>query len=390
MKRRVLLASLPLLGLAACAPDGGETEEKTAASPVENAEPVLVGERAELIDYTNVRLPLEMIPMIVVDPGWSSAPQQLDGIFLGYREEETHLRFLAVDQDGTVLWQADRPLDCTGFALTRGAEDTPVAVLADLGATSLTGYDLRTADTLWGPLEVPGPLVGPGLVHTASADGGSRTSLSGATGETLLREVDLDGGRLLGEHLGTAVQLAGSELRGSGADGEELWSLPLPDGIEPSEARLLDGIDTVTSFAVVADQHGHGAAIDLGAGEVIAPESTAVARDHTVEMTVVVSGTTVRGLEDDGTEKWTHEDPEPLRLVSAGAWLAYAVRPEEGSLVVLDTGRGGMVQPYDVDQEGPLAVPHVFSAEGAAAVRAKEQHFLVTTELDEEYGLREG
>lgn len=388
MKRRALLVSLPLLGLAACGPEEGE-EEKATAAPVENPEPVRVGEQAELIDYKNVRLPLEMIPMIVVDPGWSAAPQQLDGIFLGYREEATHLRFLAVDQDGTVLWQADRPLDCTGFALTRGAEDTPVAVLADLGGTSLTGYDLRTADTLWGPVQVPGPLAGPGLVHTASADGGSRTALSGATGATLLREEDLDGGRLLGEHLGTVVQLAGSELRSSNADGEELWTLSLPDGIEPSEARLLDGIDPAISFAVVADEDGHGAAIDLGGGEVITPEATAVARDHTVEMTVVVSGTTVRGLEDDGTEKWTHEDPEPLRLLSAGAWLVYAVRPEEGSLVVLDTGRGGMVQPYDVDHEGPLAVPQVFSVDGAAAVRVEEQHFLVTTELDEEYGLRE-
>ncbi|MDN6400776.1 MAG: hypothetical protein L0K01_10035, partial [Brachybacterium sp.] len=64
-------------------------------------------------------------------------------------------------------------------------------------------------------------------------------------------------------------------------------------------------------------------------------------------------------------------------------------RPEEGTLVVLDTNHGLMVQPYDVDRTGPLAVPQVFSADTAAAVRREEQYFLVTTEFDENFGLRE-
>ena len=403
MRRRDVLATLPLglLGLAACGPEESGPESPAAAPPVEHTEPAAVGERAEVVEYTELRLPLEMTPMVVVDPGWTAVPLQLDGIFLGYREEEAHLRFLAVDQDGTVLWRADRPLSCTGFVLTRGPEDAPVAVLADLAeatgdelpATTLTGYDLRTAEPLWGPAAALGPQAAPGLVHAAPTDqpmgeGGPRTALSGATGEPLLRDEDLVGGRILGEHLGMVVHLAGSELRASGADGEELWSIPLPAGIEPSRARLLGDIDPTTSFAVVTDQDSHGAVVDLADGRVIARDANAVARDHVLETTVVVSGTTVRGLEDDGTEKWVHEDPEPLQLLSAGERLAYAVRPEEGTLVVLDTNRGVMVQPYDVDQEGPLAVPQRFSADSAAAVRVQEQHFLVTTEFDEEYGLR--
>ncbi|GLI32406.1 MULTISPECIES: PQQ-binding-like beta-propeller repeat protein [Brachybacterium] len=403
MRRRDVLAALPLglLGLAACGPEESGPETPTAPPPVEHTEPVQVGERADVVEHTELRLPLEMTPMIVVDPGWTAVPLQLDGIFLGYREEEAHLRFLAVDQDGTVLWRADRPLSCTGFVLTRGPQGAPVAVLADLAeatgdelpATTLTGYDLRTAEPLWGPVGALGPQAAPGLVHAAPTDqpmgeGGPRTALSGATGEPLLREEDLAGGRILGEHLGTVVHLAGSELRASGADGEELWSIPLPAGIEPSRARLLGDIDPTTSFAVVTDQDSHGAVVDLADGRVIARDANVVARDHVLETTVVVSGTTVRGLEDDGTEKWTHEDSEPLQLLSAGERLAYAVRPEEGTLVVLDTNRGVMVQPYDVDQEGPLAVPQRFSADSAAAVRVQERHFLVTTEFDEEYGLR--
>ena len=156
MRRRGFLVGLPLglLGLGACGPDGGEPAAPTPAPPVEHTGPVLLGERAEVVEHTEVRLPIEMTPMIVVDPGWTSTPLELDGIFLGYREEETHLRFLAVDQDGTLLWRADRPLTCTGYVLTRGAGHSPVAVLADLAAPAegalstmtLTAYDLRTAE----------------------------------------------------------------------------------------------------------------------------------------------------------------------------------------------------------------------------------------------------
>ncbi|MDN5900378.1 MAG: hypothetical protein L0H74_09955 [Brachybacterium sp.] len=405
MRRRGFLAALPLglLGLGACGPEGGsEPAGPAPAAPVEHPEPVQVGELAEVVEYTEVRLPLEMTPMVVVDPGWTAAPLELDGIFLGYREEEDHLRFLAVDQDGTVLWRADRPLGCTGYVLTRGAQKAPIAVLADLAApdqdgttaTTLTAYDLRTAELLWGPARAPGPQAAVGLVYSAPTDqamgeGGPRTALSGVTGEMRRGEADLADGRILGEHLGSLVRTEGSELLVSDAEGEELWRSPLPAGVEADRARLLGTIDPTTSFAVIGDQDSPGAVIDLADGRVVAEEANAVARDHVLEITVVVSGTTVRGLEDDGTEKWTHEDPEPLELLCAGERLAYAVRPEEGTLVVLDTNHGLMVQPYDVDQTGPLAVPQVFSADTAAAVRVEEQYLLVTTEFDEDFGLRE-
>ena len=92
-------------------------------------------------------------------------------------------------------------------------------------------------------------------------------------------------------------------------------------------------------------------------------------------------------MDAEGTELWRHVDPEALRLVSAGERLSYALRPEEGTLVVLDTLQGMMVQPYDVDRSGPLGVPEVFSAEAAVAVRiSEEQVHLVTTELDMDFG----
>ena len=48
-----------------------------------------------------------------------------------------------------------------------------------------------------------------------------------------------------------------------------------------------------------------------------------------------------------------------------------------------------MVHPYDADLTGPLAVPELFSADAATSVYIEDTRYLVTTTLDEEYGLRD-
>src|SRR5699024_11130748 len=114
MRRRTFALSLPL-GLAmlsACGPE--TTEEDPAALPDPPSdlepEPVPNGEKAESVDLSTVSLPLEMTTMIVVDPGWTSTPLERDGMFLAYDDTGDRLRFVAADQDGTVLWEAERPL----------------------------------------------------------------------------------------------------------------------------------------------------------------------------------------------------------------------------------------------------------------------------------------
>src|SRR5699024_7445205 len=108
VKRRHLLAAvplaaLPLAALAAC--DPSTTEPSAApASPVEDPTPVLRGERAEVVAPATLRLPLELTPKIVVDPGWAATPRQLACIFLGYADDGAQLAYRAGDQDGSVLW----------------------------------------------------------------------------------------------------------------------------------------------------------------------------------------------------------------------------------------------------------------------------------------------
>lgn len=339
--------------------------------------------------------------MIVVDPGWTATPLERDGIFLGYADDEDRLRFRATAQDGTRLWEAQRPLSCTGYALSATSEGTAIAVLADvapraesLPGTTLTAYDLATAETLWGPVEVPGPQAAHGLVFAASGEqpmgqGEPRTALSADTGEVVMSEQDLDGGRILAEHGGVLVRTDGEELVALTAAGaDELWRTELPGGLDPQRVSVSQRIDPNTGSAVLTDGERPGVVIDLADGTVLAEDAAAVAHDYVLDVTVVAAGDTVRGLDPDGQESWRHQDPEPLEFLTAGERLAYALRREEGTLVVLDTSHGRMVQPYDVDQDGPLGVPEIFSAETAAAVDIDGTRVLVTTTFDEEYGTR--
>ena len=88
-------------------------------------------------------------------------------------------------------------------------------------------------------------------------------------------------------------------------------------------------------------------------------------------------------------ERTADEHPDSPALVLGGERLAYAVRREEGTLVVLDTLQGLMVNPFDVDSSAPIAMPELFSADAAAVVRAGERRCLVTTVFDEHFGTRE-
>lgn len=119
MRRRTLALAVPLglIGLAACDRDGSPGPVQMTDHPPQDdldPAPVLLDGSADPVDVTELRLPLEMTPMIVVDPGWTAAPVERDGIFLGYSDAEDQLRFRAVDQDGTLLWEALRPSELHG------------------------------------------------------------------------------------------------------------------------------------------------------------------------------------------------------------------------------------------------------------------------------------
>src|SRR5699024_9878581 len=124
-----------------------------------------------------------------------------------------------------------------------------------IAAMSLTGYDLSTAEVLWGPTPVPGPQAAPGMVFAGSGDqpmggGGPRVAIDAGTGEgggaeealgggrsraaaragaVGVSEAATDVGRILAEHLGVMLHMDGEELVATGtAEGTESWRVATP------------------------------------------------------------------------------------------------------------------------------------------------------------------
>lgn len=396
-RRLVLAVPAALAVLSGCDVLGGK---KTPPSAVDvDPEPTVLEGQAETADPTSLRLPLDLVVMILVKPGWTSTPQQLDGVLVGTAEGKDTVSVLALDEDGTRLWSAKRPSACTGHVLARGAKGAGLAVLADLriedgqvAGTTVTAYDLRSAEKSWGPVDVPGGQATPGAVYAAAGEdptaaGGERVALDTTSGEIVLRESDLDEGRIIAEHHGTILLTSGQELLAvSATDGSRTWSLPLPEGITAKTARIRGRIDPDAPLALLAGEDETGVVLDLEHGRVLLKDVDQVATDISTTTVIAVSGRTVQAREADGSTAWRHEDPEQLDLISAGGRTSYATRPEEGTLVALDDSDGTMIQPYDVDGTGPLGVPELFTAEGAVAVRAGGEHYVVTTTLDMNYG----
>lgn len=401
MRRRSLAGVVPLGLLAACTPTVDPDPDATQTVPEDlRRDPVLHGTLLDSVDSSSLRLPLEMTVQLLVQPAWSAAPEQLGGMLLGFEEGDGRLRFSALSEDGTLAWSAERPLGCTGFALTRDALDRDLAVLPDVAssdgaATTVTGYDLGSAAVIWGPMTVPGSRIAPGLVYAEPGErpmgtAGRRIALSPTSGEVALDEADLEGGRILAESLGRILTLQEGEVIASSADtSEELWRIPLPEGIGPDRARIEIAAGPAPTHAVLhGEEPDGGSLLDLADGAIVATGVGSAAVDNATGTIILITGTTVRGLTPDTGEEWGTKDPEALDLLCAGERLAFALRPKEGTLAVLDVFTGRLVQPYDTDKTGPLAVPEIFTTEGAAVVRVGETRYLATTQLDPDYGTK--
>ncbi|MEU0239104.1 PQQ-binding-like beta-propeller repeat protein [Nocardiopsis sp. NPDC006198] len=194
---------------------------------------------------------------------YSSEPRGTDTGFVGPVTPEGggELHFVGTDADGRTRWTTERNPSCTGFTLTRTQGGDDLVVLLDSDAapdrgllaarTTAAALDPSTGRRVWGPTEVPGTWVGPGLVfaqvaHTVmSADTGPAAALSADTGEVVADESR--GGAVLHEYQGTVVLHRDGALRAVDAgSGDELWhhaDLPVPDtlGGEPGETSLTYG-----------------------------------------------------------------------------------------------------------------------------------------------------
>lgn len=371
-------AAVALLAVAvtACSPG------PAATSPYDPV-PRTVGQTAPAADVAGWSVPLSWDGAPAVDPGWDQRPQELDGVFLGLQipEEVGHpLRYVAVDSQGTVLWTAERPPTCTGFALSRAA-GVPVAVLTDLDAdasTTATAYDLRSGERVWGPVDVPGAHQGPGLVFAEPAPAlgatGPRVALDPATGDVVADEAQRSGLTVVGEFDGVVLTSHDGTLQGvDAASGRQRWSIPLGDaGIGAgSSPTARPGTEPPDGTALLAGRDGRGteavgALVQTDDGSVVTTDAGQAVQDPATGVYVVLGATSLRGLR--GQEVlWSVEGTGTTSLAAAGGALVY-VRAGE-SLAIRNALTGAEAVAYDGVATAGFAVPAVVSTSGAAVAR---------------------
>lgn len=390
-------ALVAVLALSACADSGGNGEALPQYDPV----PTTVEAPAEEANSESLRLPLQFNEAPIVDPAWQTPPQYAEGVFLSADHTGDVLTFRAVDTTGTVLWEADRPLSCTGFTLTSQDEAT-YAVLTDIDAevqgfdnTVAAAYDLHTGELAWGPVDVPGPHLGPGTVfgaptEQAMGESGPTIVLDPASGEVLVDETQ-DDVRILGEFHGTVLTSTdehiqahhASALSDEGLEAEPLWTLDLAQYdwdnnrlSARSPVALADPTGRTAPAAVLIGTNDNDRAlINVATAEILAEDLSDAGQDPSSQTWVTI-GETLNGY--DPTGKLLYEEPhQGLSFRGIGAAMAY-LENAEGELQAHNVVTGKLGRSYDPDETGTLAVPTVITAPGAGAMEADGRYYLAT------------
>lgn len=350
----------------------------------------------------------EPAPTLAGTPLWaapySSPPQPAGDGFVGMAMPERgggDLSFLGVDTDGNTRWSTPRNPSCTAFAVTKGAKGQDLVVLLDSDAdpasgllattTTAAAYDPLDGTLVWGPTDVPGTLVGPGLLLAAiegsvmSTSTGPKVALDPATGEVTADEEE-DGTELLHEYQGALLVKDGDELRSSeSGSGDVLWT---SEELDPPEDA---GTEPDAVAPGPAPENGYAASAILSwTGPDGEPVAHTVHDLHTGERLVSFHGpeeprvvgdkeglTVVSGPHPDGgqllvglhtspaEELWRTRLPDGPRLDAVVGDHAHLT---DGDLTRLVDVRSGATE-----GEGPWAVPVAAAADGTALVPVESE-----------------
>lgn len=387
--QRVVTASTVALLLGACAlggegyPSGVDPSIKLA----DTSAPVgVVG---------NDELPTTLADGKFVDPYWDAMPRHSSGVFVGFGQiSDEALRISAVTSDGTILWTTERPLSCTGFTLTADADGRALAVLTDMSVgtttvsvTTASAFDLYTGELVWGPVEVPGPHTGPGLVFSALPTGGAmgasgpRVALDPTSGSAAISEDDLDGVLVVGEYDGTLVLASDDHLVATDAQSRELWRLPL------HELGLADVQTVATSpdvmlgagFAFVGERDAGYALVDLGDGTVIAHAAQATATDPVQQTHITVEHDRLRAYTYTGSLLWEQPIDPKTRIAGTADGVIYLILDDR--IHTRDAVTGDQVRVYGVAET--VALPRNGNVAGAVVLETSQGLLLAIDEADD-------
>lgn len=374
----VVLAAVVTLVVAGCATPGPDIAR----------EPVPVAATLAHVDTSTLQMPVAYDGLDVVDPGWDTAAQFADGVYLGAGERDGVLEFTAVDIYGDVLWSARRPANCTGFAVTTDAQGRALAILGDAQAgddanagASASAYDLHTGGLVWGPVDVPGPLVGPGLVFGASSVGGTgepgpRVVLDGTNGRVAATEGGPDEVRVVGERDGLVLLADEEALVGVGAaDGQERWRLPL--AAQGWDAQALRAVLAPAPGLMLIETGGSaGALIDVYAGAVVSATARDAAVDTVTGTLAVLDDAGLHGFDPSGEPLWSLTVGGDATIAALGGALLYL--REGDSIRVHNVLTGAVAQGYAPDGQGPIVVPTHIGPQGAGLLLDAQRLLMAT------------
>ena len=373
---------LALIVLSGCSVFDPESDQGLERSP----QPIGSQLPAAKADELRVPNTFDALPLVEID--WDIAPQELDGVFVAFRETDGALEFNAVAEDGTVLWAAERPINCGGFALTTTTTGQHLAVLADaqttdtaLSATTASAYDLHTGEAVWGPVDVPGALSGPGLSFETPSAGftgvsGPSVALDPLSGRVVTD--DSSDGHLVGEYGGLVLAVDSGELIAFEAGtGEEVWSRNVADAEwDAGVISAVAGSDPGTDFAMLHTAESNQTLIRLDDGMTVAEDVTDAASDAAADSLVVLDEQEVRALDEHGQELWSIPADEDISLEGVGGLFAYL--QVDGLIRVHNVVTGDVAQAYGSDTTGEALVPLLMTDTGAALFSHGSEYLLAT------------
>lgn len=389
MTPRTRLAALALaagLGLAGCS-SAVDDESTSQAEP--NRTVQTVTDEPAVVDVSAMNVPNSFSGMTVIDPEWTTPAQYASGVYVGAKDAGHALEFTAISATGDVLWSVERPLSCTGFTLAHTSDGRALAVLVDTQSTdealaqnSATAYDLHTGEVLWGPVDVPGPYQGPGLVFAAPpedfmGEGGARVALNPDDGSVALDEAS--GTRILGDFSGTILSIDNDELSArTSTSPEALWSVGLSEhGWEASELRGSVDEMAAQKYGLLSINGGPGPVIDLATGEVLIERAMDLGEDPMSGTLIVLDDAGLHSFDPTNNLLWSQAMVDDTSIATVGGVFVY--------LRVGDTVRahnvltGAVAMAYVDGTPGTILVPAHISPEGAGLLYDENGELIIAT-----------
>lgn len=329
------------------------------------------------------------------------APAAANGVFVSMifpDSEREQLSFVGATGAST-RWQIDTNPSCVGSALTRAGDEEMIVVLdsdarLDGGRlatrTVATAFRTDTGKQVWGPVDVPGPIQGPGLIFAdtpkaiVSADPVSRVMLSASDGSVVVDETGTDDVQIDYESNGVGLMRIAGELQAMDTrTSRTLWdsaSVPRPDGTDSTWSASVDEtVETSRGDLVflrwtapdgewVTAAHNVRTGNFLGSipGTLVPATVASPSRNRIVVASTPAPATTLlTALDPDEGILWAQNVSGTVTLESASDDTLYLRNRAQGVALDLDSGAE--------TARGDFAVPRAVLADGTAILPTGNQ-----------------